>query len=64
MTQLFADNAAQLAGAVGRLLGWPPDWFWRSTPAEIAAILAPPGGEPATVTRDKIAQLMKDNPDG
>lgn len=41
----FAERAGQLAGLTGAVLGWRPDEFWRSTPAELSAVLtalAPP----------------------
>lgn len=36
----FADAARALAGQAALLLGWRPDEFWRSTPAELATIYA------------------------
>lgn len=62
----FADNASRLAGMAGALLGWPPDQFWRSTPAELGAVLNALTGEaaPPPPTRDEIAQLMEVFPDG
>ncbi|RJY09687.1 phage tail assembly chaperone [Aurantiacibacter aquimixticola] len=41
MEATFAAGARRLAGGAGRLLGWPPHWFWQATPAELAAILDP-----------------------
>ena len=35
----FTNGAARLAGLVPRLLGWRPDDFWQTTPAELAAVL-------------------------
>lgn len=60
MSESFSDNARRLAGAAGRLLSWPPDWFWNATPAELAAILcsedeAIAGG----ITRQTIEQMME-----
>lgn len=39
MSELFAEGAARLSGMIPRMLGWRPDDFWNSTPAELAAIL-------------------------
>ncbi len=39
MSDSFAAGARRLAGMAGRLLNWPPAWFWDATPAELAAIL-------------------------
>lgn len=47
------------------LLGWRPDEFWRSTPAELATVLAAmTGGNAAPVTRDELARLKERFPDG
>ena len=35
----FGEIAGRLAGHAGLLLGWRPDEFWNTTPAELAAIL-------------------------
>jgi uncharacterized phage protein (TIGR02216 family) len=43
----FTANAARLAGLVPASLGWRPDTFWTATPAEVAAILAPPQSDTA-----------------
>lgn len=60
MTPLFADGALRLAGLVPRLTGWTPQAFWDATPAELAAILAPPaGGEPGPLTRDELNALLE-----
>lgn len=36
----FGPAAVTLAGVMARALGWRPDEFWRSTPADVAAVLA------------------------
>lgn len=41
----FFKTAARLAGVAGWLLGWRPDEFWRSTPAELEAVLRAARGE-------------------
>ena len=59
----FSDGAARLAGAVPRLLGWTPEAFWKTTPAELAAILArDPGSAP--LARPELETLMERESDG
>lgn len=41
----FFKAAARLAGVAGWLLGWRPDEFWRSTPAELESVLWAARGE-------------------
>lgn len=36
----FADTALQLCGQCALLLGWRPDEFWDTTPAELACVLS------------------------
>ena len=36
MSGSFGDSAARLSSAASLLLGWRPDEFWNSTPAELA----------------------------
>lgn len=45
----FGAIATALWGVAARQLGWRPDEFWRATPAELLAALAPP---PGTETAD------------
>lgn len=60
MNQSFGPGAARLAGLAGRLLGWRPDEFWRATPAELAAILAPPAaGAARPLDRTDLNRLME-----
>ncbi|HEX8258635.1 MAG TPA: phage tail assembly chaperone [Allosphingosinicella sp.] len=60
----FADAAARLAGQAGALLGWRPDEFWRSTPAELGAVLgALKGEEPAAASDEDARRLMRMFPD-
>jgi hypothetical protein len=49
MAESFGPGARRLAGMAGRWLGWRPDEFWRATPAELAAILAPEA-DPAAIS--------------
>jgi uncharacterized phage protein (TIGR02216 family) len=60
----FSESAARLAGLAGALLGWRPEEFWRTTPAELGAVLgamAGEGGEPAE--RADLERLMQRFPD-
>jgi uncharacterized phage protein (TIGR02216 family) len=64
-TERFGESAARLAGLAGALLGWRPDEFWRSTPAELGAALgALIGPEAAAATRPDLERLMERFPDG
>jgi hypothetical protein len=61
----FAAAAARLAGLAGALIGWRPDDFWKSTPAELGAVLsalAGDGSEPASAP--DLQRLMELFPDG
>ncbi|MGE0180218.1 MAG: phage tail assembly chaperone [Sphingomonas sp.] len=61
---MFSDDAARLAGLAGALLGWPPNAFWRSTPAELAAVLGALAGEAAEAAgADDLDRLMEMFPD-
>ena len=62
----FTEGAARLAGAVPAMLGWRPDEFWAATPAEVAAILAPPAATtaPDGVSRAELDRLMETLGDG
>lgn len=55
----FGPGALLLAGLAARALGWRPDEFWRATPAELAAILAPDTGESAPLSRNDLTRLME-----
>lgn len=58
---MFSESAALLAGLAGAVLGWRPDEFWDSTPAELAAILAP--AAPPSASADDLARLKEMFPD-
>ena len=66
MSERFAAVAARLAGQVGATLGWSPDAFWRSTPAEVAAVVAALAGPEGTAPPDAatLTRLMMEHPDG
>jgi hypothetical protein len=59
----FGDAAARLSGAASTLLGWRPDEFWASTPAELALALQPPAELPDAPDPTTIAELRKRFPD-
>jgi uncharacterized phage protein (TIGR02216 family) len=60
----FSQSAARLAGLAGALLGWRPEEFWRSTPAELGAVLeAMIGPVEAGASRADLARLMERFPD-
>ncbi|HEX8262602.1 MAG TPA: phage tail assembly chaperone [Allosphingosinicella sp.] len=62
--QRFGECAARLAGLAGALLGWRPDEFWRSTPAELAAVIeAMLGPESEAASRSDLERLMERFPD-
>ena len=62
---MFSEAAARLAGLAGALLGWRPEDFWRSTPAELAGVLgALTGGGAAPITGEELAGLKERFPDG
>ena len=55
----FGPGALMLAGLAARALGWRPDEFWRSTPAELSAILAPAASDAASLSRNDLTRLME-----
>lgn len=61
----FAEAAARLAGQAGVAFGWPPDQFWRATPAELMALVRAMRGEEAAPPDTRtIAAMMEAFPDG
>lgn len=59
MSQRFGPGAQRLAGLAARVLGWRPDEFWRATPAELAAILAPAADGEAPLSRRDFNRMME-----
>ena len=55
----FGQGAVRLSGHAAQLLGWRPHEFWQSTPAELAAALAPPPGAPAPMGRADLTRMME-----
>lgn len=64
MSERFGDQARRLSGLAGRLLGWPPHWFWQATPDEFAAIFETPDDQQAGVTRAELDRLLEDDDNG
>ena len=44
-------------------LGWPPEAFWRATPAELATALGPITPAAAGMARSDLETLMERDPD-
>ena len=62
MFACFGEAAAKLSGIAATLLGWRPDEFWNSTPAELAlAFESECGAEPPD--RATIEELKQRFPD-
>lgn len=62
---MFRQSARRLAGLTAILLGWRPEDFWRTTPEELATILAAHihrDGTPAD--RAVLGRLKEKFPDG
>ncbi|AEG47910.1 Protein of unknown function DUF2376, phage [Sphingobium chlorophenolicum L-1] len=63
----FFKAAARLAGVAGWLLGWRPEEFWRSTPAELESVLRAARGDDAAevgMDRGELERLRGVMPDG
>ena len=65
----FGESAAQLSSAASLLLGWRPDEFWDSTPAELALALtardapvAAPDGETIEMLRTRFPDAPQVRP--
>lgn len=59
----FGDRAAELAGFAATLLGWRPDDFWKSTPAELATALGQEQRANEQIDRDAVERLRARFPD-
>lgn len=56
----FAEITPRWATLAARVLGWPPDTFWRATPSELATALADPEAPAsAAPSREQIARMME-----
>lgn len=61
----FAASAARLAGLTTRQLGWSPDQFWQTTPAELSAIFtSDPDAPPAPLGRSELAAMLENENNG
>lgn len=61
--RLFGECANRLSGLAASLLGWRPQEFWTSTPAELVAALGPEHENAAQVDRAAIDRLLLQFPD-
>jgi uncharacterized phage protein (TIGR02216 family) len=59
----FGEGAARLCHPAAILLGWRPDEFWNSTPAELALSLRAPGETGETLDRATFDWLKRRFPD-
>ncbi|MFB0612970.1 phage tail assembly chaperone [Aurantiacibacter poecillastricola] len=64
MSDRFAGHASRLAGLATRLLGWPPHWFWRTTPREFASIFATHDDPSQGMSRAELDRLLKEDHNG
>jgi len=59
----FGAGAARLCNAAAIVLGWRPDEFWNSTPAELALALQPPNAVGEAPDAETIEELKRRFPD-
>lgn len=64
MSETFSEHARRLAGVAGRLLGWPPHWFWRATPHEFATIFETPDDPQVGMSRTELDHLLEQDNHG
>ena len=55
----FASGVPPLAALAAQALGWPPEAFWRATPAELATALGPTTPTAQALSRDDLNTLME-----
>lgn len=64
----FAALALAASRVATGILGWPPDLFWRATPAELAHAIAGriggPEGAAMPLRSADLARLIEEMPDG
>jgi hypothetical protein len=63
MSGSFGRAALRLCGLAARSLGWRPAEFWAATPAELAAVLAPPDAV-RPLDRGDLSRLMEQDDAG
>lgn len=58
----FGEAAARLSSAASLMLGWRPDEFWNSTPAELALamVLSDAAGAPDAKTIEALRERFPD----
>ncbi|MEL7690281.1 phage tail assembly chaperone [Citromicrobium bathyomarinum] len=59
----FRSGVPPLAALAAQALGWPPDAFWRATPAELATALGPIAPQLEGMTRSDLKTLMERDAD-
>jgi len=59
----FGEAAARFSGSASLLLGWRPDEFWNSTPAELALALGGMRENVDAPDRETIETLRRRFPD-
>lgn len=63
MSDRFGEAATRLVSAASLLLGWRPDEFWNSTPAELALALQAPSDGADVPDSATIEELRRRFPD-
>lgn len=59
----FRSSVPPLAALAAQALGWPPDAFWRATPAELATALGPISPVAQGMARTDLEHMMEHDPD-
>lgn len=61
MSETLAAQTARLIPLAARALGWTPDIFWSSTPADLALALDHPAGDNAAdgLSRRELDHLIE-----
>ena len=60
----FTSAVPPLAALAAQALGWPPEAFWRATPAELATALGPITPAVQGMARGELETMMERDPDG
>jgi len=60
----FRSGLPPLAALAAQALGWPPEAFWRATPAELATALGPVTPTAQGMARGDLESMMERDPDG
>jgi uncharacterized phage protein (TIGR02216 family) len=59
----FGESALELAGHAAALLGWRPNDFWDSTPAELATAVGMDRHAVGQMGREELDKLLMQLPD-